>query len=134
MNIYKIKPGISIGPIQIGMGANEVMELWGKPQSIHGNRWMYHDGFFIDYGEYNKVEFIEIGKSNKYSIVLDGHDLHKTNANKAIEIVSKFDDYDRNESDLGFGYVFKKIQISLWRGSIEMEFFEAIGQAAPRYF
>ncbi len=134
MNKFNIIPGISIGPIQIGMGTDKILELWGKPQSIHGNRWMYHDGFFIDYDESRKVEFIETGKSKNYSIILDGLDLHKTKSDKVIELFSKLDDYDRNEPDLGFSYVFKKIQLSLWRGSVEMEFFESIGQASPKYF
>jgi hypothetical protein len=70
--------------------------------------------------------------------------LHEITADEAVSLVSRFDNYDATNRELGYSYIFLKLQMSLWRGTMpendqdeddpDGRFFAAIGIAVSGYF
>lgn len=138
---YEIKPLVGVGPINLGMSKAEVESHFGKPEFEEEKRVCYFSSFMIDFDDDGKVEFIELGESEEYTTSLNGIDLHRVPAEDAVSIVGKSDKFDEDDPELGYSYIFKKIQMSLWRGSIpednedeDGKYFEAIGIAQNDYF
>lgn len=141
MKHYEIVPNVGVGPIKLGMQRAEVEKIFGAPDYEHDSRVSYFSGFMIDYNDSNNVEFIELANSEHFTASYEGKDLHRIPANEAVEFVSKFDSFDKNEPELGHSYIFKKLQLSLWRGTMpenendeDGKYFEAVGIAEANYF
>jgi hypothetical protein len=141
MLIFEIIPHVSVGPITLGMERHEVEAVMGKPEYAHDNRYGYLSGFMVDFDESGKVEFIELADSDRFQATYLGTNLHRVPANVAVKFVSQFDSYDTQEPEQGYSYIFKKLQLSLWRGTMpenetdeDGQYFEAVGIAADNYF
>jgi hypothetical protein len=141
MEHFVIEPNIGVGPIKLGMHKSEVESIFGKPEHENDNRASFLSGFMVDYNELNNVEFIELASSNKFNATYEGKNLHKIPANEAVEFVGKFDAYDSNDPELGYSYIFKTLQLSLWRGTLpensndeDGKYFEAVGIGGANYF
>ncbi len=141
MNKFEITPNIGVGPIKFGMNRAEVESVFGKPDFINASRIGFMSGFFIDFDTNDKVEFIEVADSNEFEATYSGINLHKIKANEAVALVSKNHSYDSSDPELGYSYIFKGLQLSLWRGTLpenELDtdgmYFEAIGVASGDYF
>ena len=123
------------------MHKSEVKRIFGKPEYENDNRVGYLSGFMVDYNKFNNVEFIELANSNKFNATYEGKNLHQILASEALELVSKYDSYDANDPELGHSYIFKGLQLSLWRGTIpenindeDGKYFEAVGIGEANYF
>lgn len=144
MREFQILPHKGVGPIKLGMTREEVHAIFGEPQFSHGLREQFLDGFMVDFSEENRVEFIELAKSQQFRAILEGKCLHEIPAHEVIRHVSKYGEYDRNDPELGYSYVFVDLQLSLWRGVIPTanqepddsvgRYFEAVGIAEDGYF
>ena len=138
---FEIIPKVGIGPIKLGMSRIEVEGIFGQPEHESNERIGYYSGFMIDFDENHKVEFIELAKSNNFSATLNGVNLHEVSAIDAVNYVSKIDNFDKTEPEQGYSYIFKGIQLSLWRGTMpeneaddDGKYFEAVGIAVENYF
>lgn len=141
MQIFEITPHVGIGKIKLGMSREDVFTLFGKPNFDREDRIGYLDGFMINFDKHNTVEFIELAKSAEYCALFNGIDLHNIKANDAVEFVNKFDVFDKDDPEIGYSYIFKKLQLSLWRGVLpECEHdsdgmhFETVGIGVDDYF
>jgi hypothetical protein len=141
---FEINPGIGVGPIKLGSTREVVRQEFGEPEYVHERRQVYLEGFCIDFNEKGVVEFIELSKSSKYDVVLDGLSVLSIPAEEAVQLVLKRASYDPNDPELGHSYIFPEIQLSLWRGVVpDLEdnlpdedglTFEAVGIAEKGYF
>lgn len=138
---FEIIPHEGVGPVKFGMKAHEVEAVMGKPEDIQDNRHYYLSGFMVDFNTSGKVEFIELADSPKFQAKYHGRNLHKLKSDEALNYVSQFDTFDTDDPELGYSYIFKNLQLSLWRGTLpEDEFdedgayFEAVGIASDNYF
>jgi len=144
MQEFQILPHKGVGPIKLGMTREEVHAIFGEPQFSHGGREMFMDGFMTDFNEQDRVEFIELAKSRQFRAVFKGECLHEIPADEAVRHVSKYGQYDQNQRDLGYSYLFPDLQLSLWRGTmpttdqelddLDGQYFEAVGIAESGYF
>ncbi len=141
MTIFDIWPQTSVGPIRLGISLDEFLAKFGPPKLIRDNRYEYLPGFFVDVDQNNHVEFIELGASSEFIAHFKGFDVHRTSAKEILKLFESEDGFDRQEPDLGQSYIFKKIQISLWRNVMpenendeDGRFFDAVGIAVPQYF
>lgn len=141
MEHYLIEPNIGVGPIKLGMHKSEVENIFGKPEFEKDNRAGYFSGFMLNYNASNKVEFIELAKSKLFTTSYEGKNLHEITANEAVELVSNYDSYDTNDPELGYSYIFKGLQLSLWRGTLpentkdeDGKYFQAVGLGEANYF
>lgn len=103
--IVHIKPGKSIGEINIGMSQNDAEKYLSNSQL----------SFQIEY-EGKRVSFIEInaGAEIDFSCSYDNIDFFKTKATQLVDMLDAISPYDREESD-GFTYRFPKLGLVLWR-------------------
>ncbi len=141
MRVFEITPHEGVGPIKLGMSRADVIACFGTPEHDSANRVWYHSGFAIDFDENQKVEFIELAASSEFKAIYKNQNLHEMPADQAVEAILKDDKYDKNDPELGHSYIFKSLQLSLWRGTIaENEFdedgkyFQAVGVAVDGYF
>ena len=132
---------MGVGPIKFGMSKSKVVELFGIPDIERESRLSYMSGFMIDFDHSNYVEFIELANCNSFSATYQGQNLHSITAFEAIKHVSKFDNFDENDPELGYSYVFKKLQLSLWRATVpkneldqDGKYFEAVAIGIANYF
>jgi len=141
---FQIIPHKGVGPIEFWMSREEVQTIFGEPQFSHDNREMFLGGFIVHFNGYGKVEFIALGKSPQFRAIFEDKCLHEMLADEAVAYVSKFGEYDQNDHELGYSYIFLDLQLSLWRGVIPIEgqapddpdgrFFEAVGVAERGYY
>lgn len=141
MFIFEITPHVGVGPVKLGMPVHDVEAVMGKPEHVHANRHGYLSGFMVDFDDTGRVEFIELATSKLFQATFNGTNLHNVTADEAVEFVSQFDSYDRNDPEVGYSYIFKNLQLSLWRGTMPDEgadedgkYFEAVGIATGGYF
>jgi hypothetical protein len=123
-----ITPNVGIGPFKLGMSELEVQETFKRYANFRGtdnpNNPSYLEQLFtnFEYDSNNKVIFIEI--SNPYDdfdivCLFDGIDVFRTKADELVKEIDKKTKYARDdEAQMGFSYIFKEIQLSLWRPSV----------------
>jgi len=144
-HLFEIEPGIGIGPVKFGMHQVKVRQIMGQPDwQRDDNNDGFLSGFRVDYDLNNQVEFIELSNSDEYEAYFKGVCLHKVLASEAIEYVSKWDSYYKDDPELGYSYIFLNLQLSLWRGTlpeakqpdenVDGKYFEAIGLGTTGYF
>lgn len=141
MSHFKIEPHVGVGPIKLGMTKAQVESVIGNSRFESNNRAEFVSGFFINFDTEGKVEFIELANSDEFEALYKGVNLHKLKANDALSIVLKEDSYDASDPELGYSYIFKKLQMSLWRGivpedesDIDGQYFEAVGIGRENYY
>ncbi len=146
MRDFTIVPHHGVGPIRLGMTRSQVHEQFGKPEFVtrDGSREGFLGGFMVDFDQEDRVEFIELAKSENFRGVFEGKCLHELPADDAVAVVSRFGTYDETVRDLGYSYIFPDLQLSLWRGTIadpdqpdddhQGRCFEAVGIAVDDYF
>ncbi|WP_444911677.1 hypothetical protein [Microbulbifer sp. PAAF003] len=141
MKYFEIEPNVGIGPIKLGMSKAELIDLVGKLEFENNERITYLSDFMVYFDKSNHVEFIELAKSELFEASYNGINLHNVTAIQALKHVCKFDSYDNNDPELGYSYVFKKLQLSLWRGTLpesehdeDGKYFESVAIGASGYF
>jgi hypothetical protein len=141
MLAFEITPHVGVGPVKLGMQIHDVEAVLGKPEHVRDNRYSYLSGFMVDFDETGKVEFIELANSQLFQTTFNGINLHGVTATEAVNFVSEYDSYDRNDPEVGYSYIFKRLQLSLWRGTMpeneaddDGKYFEAVGVATDGYF
>ena len=142
---FAIEPLIGIGPIRLGSSRAEVHAIFGDPvKHPSDTREMYLDGFFVEYDETGRVEFIELARSDQYRATFLGIALHDVPAEHAIALVSNLDPRNSDDPKPGHSYTFLRLQLSLWRGTVpelgqsadnpDGRYFEAVAVARVGYF
>ncbi|MFO0810335.1 MAG: hypothetical protein U0746_17060 [Gemmataceae bacterium] len=130
--------------MKLGMTRQAVHDVLGKPEWSRNEREAFLGGFFVDFDKSGCVEFIELAKSEHFKALFEGECLHQLPADDAVRLVSKFDKHDETDREVGYSYIFLKLQMSLWRGTMPQQdqneddnggrYFEAVGVASPGYF
>ena len=118
-----------------------VYAVLGAPEYKNGKRECFISGFMIDFDDEGIVEFIEMAKSEKFVADFHGQNLYGITANEAVELISKYDKLQEDNTESGYSYIFPKLQLSLWRGTMpedeideDAKYFEAVGVARCGYF
>jgi hypothetical protein len=136
-----IEPLIGVGPIKLNMSKEQVHAVLGPPDFSHGNREGFLSGLMVNFSQEGKVEFIELAKSERYVALLNGIDAHSWPASEVVELLAKQAAFDSADPELGYSYIFKDMQLSLWRSVMpesisdsEGRYFEAVGIGVRDYF
>ena len=140
MNL-EIEPLIGFGSVTFNMTRASVYAVLGAPEHINGNSECFLSCLMVDFDEAGIVEFIEMARSKKYVAVFHGHNLHGISANEAVELISRYDKLQENDTESGYSYIFPQLQLSLWRGTMpedesdeDGKYFQAVGVARDGYF
>jgi len=142
MDKLNIKPHVGVGKIRLGMNKIEVNQLLGEPLSYEEDIEYYFNNFLqISYDEKNEVEFIEIFSSINFDVEYNGIQIFNSTAKEVIEKICEFQKYDENDPELGYSYIFKNIDLSLYRSVVpendedkEGKYFSTIGIGIKGYW
>jgi hypothetical protein len=145
VSTFDIRPNEGVGPIALGMLRDEVHTALGSPEGPpRGGREGFLGGFFVDFDTNGRVEFIELARSSRFRAIFHGTCLHEVPADEAVRIVGEYDQCDITNPELGYSYIFLRLQLSLWRGTrpgpnqaandSDGGYFEAVGVGADGYF
>lgn len=147
MLVYKVVPNLGVGPVRLGASREEVRAAMGSDPFIwrrfnaDENHW-HQSTLQVHYEEQRQtVEFIEVARSDEFVALYKGVDVHRTRADELVAHVSRDTPFDAHDRELGYAYVFRAIELSLWRGVMpesagdpEGQFFEAVGLGVRGYF
>ncbi|WP_282110341.1 hypothetical protein [Shewanella algicola] len=138
---FEIEPHIGVGPIKFGMNRQEVEACFGKPEFDSDDRVGFMSGFLVDFDSNGKVEFIELANSRKFDVIYRGVNLHSIKSDDVVTFLEKYDAYDKSDAEVGHSYIFKILQLSLWRRTVpaddndaDGQHFDSVGIACGNYF
>ena len=147
MLVFTMEPFVGIGPIKFGITRSEVRDILanlGQPDASlrpPNKDCFFQNTFQVSYDEDGRVEFIETAASNDFQVLFRGSCLHDMLAEDAVRLVSQFAEYDRDDPELGYSYIFPALQLSLWRPILpsdvddsEGRHFVAVGVGKEGYF
>jgi len=147
---FDIKQLVGIGPVRLGMSCEEVRKAMGvvpnvfrKSQKSQQTTDAFHNnGFQVFYtGEHPTVEYIELSRDCEFSVFIDGIDVFSTPANELIMKLTQKSNFDQNDPELGYSYVFPEWELALWRPVVpendndnDGRYFSTIGIGIRGYF
>jgi hypothetical protein len=147
MRVYEIVPDVRIGPVKLGSSREEVRAAMGTDPHIcrrfNSDEHHWHKSSLqVHYEDQSQtVEFIEVAQSDEFIALYKGLDVHRTKADELVAHVSADTPYDPDDWELGYTYVFRAIELSLWRpivpespADLDGQFFEAVGLGIRGYF
>ncbi|BAX79342.1 hypothetical protein [Labilibaculum antarcticum] len=131
---FELEPHIGAGKIKLGMTRDETRKILGKPEYSSEKSVMNYgdfsmpvptkDGYFknelqITFDDNNKADFIEFsGKDSEFTeVYLSEIEIFKTPAPQLIKeiSVSTNSDFDNEEEEIPYSYVFPSIDLAVWR-------------------
>jgi hypothetical protein len=124
------------------MTREEVGRVLGQVSNASGKRNYYFDrGLAVDFGPDGTAEFIECFRDERFRVVVFGLDVFGTLADELVQAVSARYPFDPNDPELGWSYVFRDIDVALWRetkperkGVPEGRSFDSIGVGVKGYY
>jgi hypothetical protein len=145
---FTIDPLVGVGPIKFGQTRREVQAILaglGEPKAVLRNPntdCFFHNAFQVSYDDENRVEFIQAADSDEFQFLFRDESLHEMPAEEAVRFLSQFAEYDRDDPEKGYSYIFPTLQLSLWRGVLPSSVlndragrhFEAVGAGRAGYF
>jgi len=137
----EVNPLIGIGPVHLGMTRVQVRAVLGEPNNSQGNREFFPIGLTVSFDLSGTAEFIESSRSKGCAVYFRGVPVHDTPADELVAHISKLADFDQSDPELGHSYIFKSLQLSLWRSTVpespddeDGRYFQAVGVGAHGYF
>jgi hypothetical protein len=145
MTEYEVVPLEGIGEVRLGMNRKEVRKIMGENPETSGSRGQvdnYHqNGFQVFYTEEDTVEFIELLRESGFRATARGVNIFDTTAKEVLHLIARYSDYNQDDLELGYSYVFPDIELSLWRPSIpesdddeEGKYFSTVGIGTRGYY
>lgn len=145
MKVFEVEPLKGIGDIKLGMDRQAVRDLMkGDPETSGSRKQVesYHEGGFqVFYGKNDKVEFIELLRESGFSALTRGIDVFGTPAQQVLSQIASFSEYNQDDPEVGYSYVFPDLELSLWRPNIpeneeeeDGKYFSTIGIGIPGYY
>ena len=96
----------------IGVEAREFM----KDQSDTVPTDAFHaSSFQVFYDASERVEYIELSKSEEVEPIVFGEKILQLRADDAVELVERHAAFDESHPELGYSYVFPALELALWR-------------------
>jgi len=150
MSDYVVTPLVGIGPVRLGMTRETVLKAMPLPsrpfrkrKSSQHETDSFHDaGFQVFYaGEEPQVEFIELSRGTGFRALFRDLDVFAETAEELAEIISRDAPYDSQWREFPYAYIFRSLQLSLWRpvlpnspSDLEGRFFSTIGIGREGYY
>ncbi len=145
MKVFEVEPLEGIGVIKLKMTRQEVHSLMGEAPETSGSRKQvesYHNGGFqVFYGKDEKVEFIELLRDSGIAASTRGINVFDTPAHQVLSEIAGFSEYNQDDPEVGYSYVFPDLELSLWRPNIpeneeeeDGKYFSTIGIGVRGYY
>ena len=150
MKKYDVVPGEEVGPVRLGMTREDARRIMGDEpvcfKKVGTSRYdadaFHESGFQIFYGgDDPRVEYIELSGGCGFEACYRCRDVFTTLANELVEFIAHDAPYDEAHPELGYAFIFPKLELSLWRPVIpeseddpEGRLFRTIGIGINGYF
>ena len=122
---YDVIAKTSVGPIRFGMSPEEVHAAMGdmperlfrRSKSERYETEGYHQNTVqIHYdGDSPSVNFVELAGAGEMVAVFCGIPVFQTKVDHLISLLSEYDDYDQSAPEPEYMYIYRNLDISLWR-------------------
>ena len=148
-HVYEVAPLKGVGSILLGMsraGSRSAMgvspETFRKSTADEFLTDAYNDSAFqVFFDAKETVEYIELSSGGPIPVVYKGISVFETQADELIEIISLDAPCDQNDPELGYSYIFPRLELSLWRPVIpesqndeDGRYFSTIGIGRKGYY
>jgi hypothetical protein len=145
MKVFEVEPLEGVGEIKLGMTRQEVLDLMKSVPETSGSRMQVESylggGLQVFYGKDDQVEFIELLRSTGISAKTKGIDVFGEPAKVVLSQIAEFSEYNQDDPEVGYSYVFPDLELSLWRPNIpeneeeeDGKYFSTIGIGIPGYY
>ena len=148
MKTYQVVSHQGIGPIQLGMSRAESRAAMNLPFTSSKRHptspevdFYYENSFQVFFDENDKVEYIELSKSDSFKAIYRGVNTHTTEAKRLIAHLLQDARFDESHWELGYSYIFPALELSVWRATLpadeadeEGRYFATIGVGKRGYY
>ena len=143
MPTFVVEPHRGVEPVRLGMARADVhrampggrVSFRKTPASAHDTDAWHDNGFQVFYGGLEpSVEFIEVSADRSYVVKYNGLDVFATPADELVKIVAADAPFDEADPELGYSYVFPRLELALWRPTRERPYFATIAVGIAGYF
>jgi hypothetical protein len=119
---FEVEPHVGAGPIKLGLSRGELRKLMGAPfrtySKVPGEPLT--DTYFgtdlqVYYDASDRVEYIELNGPRSINPTLRGRTLLFAPAEEVIEWMRGVSDFDADNPELGYSYIYPALDLSLWR-------------------
>lgn len=150
MPVYIVQPFCGVGPVRFGMSPEEVRRSMPEPSTPFRKETTsqheidaFHDcAFQVFYGGVKPtVEYIELSRGSVVQPLYRGLDVFATPSEEVVAFIARDGAFDATDWEMPYSYVFRALQLSLWRPVIpdsdsdnEGRYFSTIGIGKPGYY
>jgi hypothetical protein len=143
MRKLEVQPLRGVGEIRFATPRDEVIRLLGpwsssakkNLQAFYPTDGWFSNGLQIYYsGEQPSVEYIELSSGCGLEPICFGRPVFSTPVSELIALIQGHAPFDATDPELGFSYVFPSLELSLWRPTVEDQFFSTIGVGTNGYY
>jgi hypothetical protein len=119
---YEVVPLKSVGPVHLGMTRHEARSAMNSPFESYLKSLddisladAFHESCFqVFYDENDRVEYIELSKGGVKALY-KGISVFEEEAVEVLGMVHQDAAYDGNDPEVGYGYIFPALEMSLGR-------------------
>ena len=148
MTNYSVQPFVGVGPVRLGMSRSEVRsrfteapKTFRKGSSTGPATDAFHNGAFQVFydGQTDTAEYIELSRDADFHALYREVNVFATPADEVAAFVSRDASYDESEREFPYSYIFRQLQLSLWRPVLPEDdesgrFFSTIGVGRKGYY
>jgi hypothetical protein len=147
---YTVQPFIGVGPVRLGMSRDEARRVMPEPAKPfrkgrtprYETDAFHQSAFQVFYGgDQPTVEYIELSRGSVIRALYRDLDVFSTPADEVVAFVSRDAAFDQTHRELPYSYIFRDLQLSLWRPTIpesdtdtDGRFFSTIGVGKRGYY
>jgi hypothetical protein len=147
---YTVEPFIGVGPVRLGMSRDEVRRVMPEPAKLfrksstsrHETDAFHESAFQVFYdGDHPTVEYIELSRGWAVRAIYRDLDVFATPADEVVAYISRDSEFDQSDPEIPYSYLFRGIQLSLWRPTIpesdtdtDGRYFSTIGIGKAGYY
>jgi hypothetical protein len=122
LTAFDLSPHVGAGEIRLGMSRSEVRRVFGEPVTSYPKvpGAPLTDTYFgadlqVAYDSSDRVEYIELNGPGAVDAVFRGRSLLTLPAVDVLEWMRRFAEFDANDPELGYSYIYPDLDLSLWR-------------------
>ncbi len=145
---FDLSPHVGAGVVRFGMSRSEVKRALGDPVKSYPKLpgAPLTDTYFgadlqVSFDPADRVEYIELNGPGAVKAVFQGRSLFELPADDVLEWMKRFAEYDPDNPEIGYSYVYPDLDLSLWRPTLpegpeddEGRSFRSIGMGRAGYY
>ena len=119
---YTVVPHEGVAPVRLGMTRAECRGVMPEaPRAFRkgpggGETDAFHSSAFqVFYDADDRVEYIELSRGRDVEPQIDGLSVLEVAADDAVAHVRRLGEFDADDPEVGYSYVFPDLDVALWR-------------------